>query len=510
MEKKKVLLAIGEEHVTRILRDNMSETFDVLRDEVLHAQYISYYVETTAPDLLIVNERFLQHDTTTDEEREAFYLKLFQELREHYDDRVRIVFMCERGSLSDPFLAKLISVNVLDIFHKRKIDIQAFIHQLEEKPRYANVKKFLITQSVSPVLYDEEYDQEFEAEEITEEQGDEATLEAEAVEDDHQTISPQASTSEKKINKKKPSKEKQTKAKPSKTKAQDSKSPKGPKVVVKKEVVYEKKYVNIPSKTIGFVSLSPKSGASFFSLNFAKALADTGIDVSYLESPYHSAGKSFIYHQLGLHLDDQWEELNDHYSIPHLIHKESSIRDDNIYHKEGIHFFLHNPNLNPVDWNYDHHLNMLYHSKNKFSVVDLGYLRAEMRDIKRMLAVLDYVFIVVNPLPQEIDSNSHLLDVLFEDEHINAHYILNHFNEGINQKALPFDLKQVLQFPTLDFKEVCRSYYNCKIPYTNKQLKPIFDEHFDALAKVVESQITFSKKKKKSLLSKFKKRRDSK
>mgnify|MGYP001770864190 CR=1 FL=1 len=485
MEKKKVLLAIGEENVTNILRNNMSATFDVLRDEVLHARYISEYVETSKPDVLIVHERFLQHDATTDDEREAFYLKLFQQLREHYDDRVRVVFMCERGSLSDPFLAKLVSLYVLDIFHQRKIDIQAFMHQLEERPRYANVKKFLITQSVSPV----HHEQTAEAESV-EEQDDVATSE---VTDGEQVVSEQSSTGEMAVSKKK---------------SKEPKPPKQPKVVVKKEVVYEEKYVNIPSKTIGFVSLSPKAGASFFSLNFAKALADKGLDVSYLESPYHSPGKSFIYHQLGLHLDEQWEELNDHYSIPHLIHKEAAIRADNIYHKEGIHFFLHNPNLDVVDWNYDHHLNMLYHSKNQFSIVDLGYLRADMQDIKRILTVLDYVFIVVNPLPQEIDSNSHLFDVLYEDEHINAHYILNHFNDGINQKTLPFDVNKALRFPSMDFKEVCQSYYDCTIPYTNKHLKPVFDEYFDSLAKVVGSQIRFNTRKKQGLLSKFKKRKE--
>jgi len=483
MEKKKVLLAIGQENVVNILRNNMSETFDVLRDEVLHAQYISEYVEISKPDILIVHERFLQNDATTDDEREAFYLTLFQQLREQYDDRVRIVFMCERGSLSDPFLAKLVSLYILDIFHQRKIDIKAFVHQLEERPRYANVKKFLITQSVSPVHHEQAPESSAD---------NQQTDDSNDKENEHTTSEEPTTESASTKAMKKP---------------KEPKPPKQPKVVVKKEVVYEEKYVNIPSKTIGFVSLSPKAGASFFSLNFAKALADKGLDVSYLESPYHAPGKSFIYHQLGLHLDEQWEELNDHYSIPHLIHKGTTIQSDNIYQKEGIHFFLHNPNLDAVDWSYDHHLNMLYHSKNQFSIVDLGYLRADMPDIKRMLTILDYVFIVVNPLPQEIDSNSHLFDVLYEDEHINAHYILNHFNDGINQKTLPFDVKQTLRFPSMDFKEVCQSYYDCTIPYSNKHLKPVFDEYFDSLAKVVESQIRFNTRKKQGLLSKFKKQK---
>lgn len=480
MEKKKVLLAIGEEHVTHILRNNMSETFDVLREEVLHAQYISEYVETSKPDILIVHEQFLQHDATTDDDRENFYLALLQQLREQYDDRVRVVFMCERGSLSDPFLAKLISVNVLDIFYQRQIDMQSFVHQLTERPRYTNVKKFLISQSTSPAPNNEVVSDNQQVADYVDKTSEERTLEGQ---------SPKGSSTEDKKQIKEP------------------KSPKQPKVVVKKEVVYEEKYINIPSKTIGFVSLSPKAGSSFFSLNFAKALTDKGLDVTYLESPYHYAGKSFIYHQLGLHLDEQWEELNDFYSIPHLIHKGEAIKAENIYHKEGIHFFLHNPNLDVVNWNYDYQLNMLYHSKNQFSIVDLGYLKADMQDIKRILTVLDYVFVVVNPLPQEIDSNSHLFDILYADEHINAHYILNHSNEGINQEMLPFDAKQAIHFPSVDFKEVCQSYYDCEIPYSNKKLKPVFDEYFDTLAKVTESNIRFNTRTKQSLLSKFKQRK---
>lgn len=64
--------------------------------------------------------------------RDLELLSIIKQLRVGLDDTLRIVFFCERPT-SDPLLARLVSMGVLDIFHNQRIDIDHLPLSLKEK-----------------------------------------------------------------------------------------------------------------------------------------------------------------------------------------------------------------------------------------------------------------------------------------------------------------------------------------------------------------------------------------
>lgn len=137
-QKKKVLLAIGNEKFNQILRKALQEHFIVLNDEVYSLKYLDEMIEENKPDIIILHDYYLASDKSEPYEREKEWLETVENIRRLYDDTKRVVFICERNQ-GDPFLSELINQNVLDIFHTRSLDINRIIEQLLDEPRYSKV-----------------------------------------------------------------------------------------------------------------------------------------------------------------------------------------------------------------------------------------------------------------------------------------------------------------------------------------------------------------------------------
>lgn len=136
------LLAIGDRDFTEILRSNFVQGgLDVNENEVLHRNYLNEIIELEQPSTVVLHDVYLPSDTATQQENEKEMLDLIEQWRSLYDNRLRVVYLCERER-SDPFLASLVARNVLDIFNSRIIPTKLLIEQLQAEPRYSNVSKF--------------------------------------------------------------------------------------------------------------------------------------------------------------------------------------------------------------------------------------------------------------------------------------------------------------------------------------------------------------------------------
>ncbi|WP_121616806.1 hypothetical protein [Virgibacillus halodenitrificans] len=137
-KKKKVLLALGNEKFNLILRKSLEEHFTVLKDEVYSFKYLEELIEESKPDIIILHDYYLASEQTEPYEREKEWLHTVENVRRVYDDKKRLVFICERKQ-GDPFLSEMINRNVLDIFHTRSLDVERIIEQLLDQPRYSKV-----------------------------------------------------------------------------------------------------------------------------------------------------------------------------------------------------------------------------------------------------------------------------------------------------------------------------------------------------------------------------------
>jgi hypothetical protein len=137
-EKKKILLAVGNEKFNQILRKALDDHFIVLKDEVYSIKYLEELIEENDPDIIILHDYYLASDKTDTYEREIEWLQIIENIRRVYDDEKRVVFICERKQ-GDPFLSELVNRNVLDIFHTRSLEVNQIINQLLDQPRYSRV-----------------------------------------------------------------------------------------------------------------------------------------------------------------------------------------------------------------------------------------------------------------------------------------------------------------------------------------------------------------------------------
>ncbi|SDM24486.1 hypothetical protein [Sediminibacillus halophilus] len=101
---KKVLLAIGNESYSNIIRNRLSEHkehFLIPEQKVMHHRYLKEVVELEKTDLLILHDYYLPSDFDS-KEGVWEWLSYIQHIRELYDDSIRVVFLCERNR-GDPF-----------------------------------------------------------------------------------------------------------------------------------------------------------------------------------------------------------------------------------------------------------------------------------------------------------------------------------------------------------------------------------------------------------------------
>src|SRR5690606_27355854 len=123
-------------------------------DDVHHRYYLNEFIEVQQPDLIILHDTFLASDQPDSKSNQAELLEMIERWRRNYDTSLRVCVMCERDR-KDPFLAQLVSRNVLDIFNERQIRSKTLIEQLLEPPKYVNVAKYGITESEIDSLMEE-------------------------------------------------------------------------------------------------------------------------------------------------------------------------------------------------------------------------------------------------------------------------------------------------------------------------------------------------------------------
>ncbi|TYS60692.1 hypothetical protein FZD47_21020 [Bacillus infantis] len=152
----RVLLAVGESNLSKILRSHLVKAnFDVLEDEVLHRNYMNEIIDNEKPNMIIVHDLYLPSEQESQPEREKEMLKFIEHWRMTYNSDLRVVYLCERER-DEPFLGDLVARNVLDIFYTRNISTREFIEQLSKPPHFTNVQMLGVGKYQIEIIEDEE------------------------------------------------------------------------------------------------------------------------------------------------------------------------------------------------------------------------------------------------------------------------------------------------------------------------------------------------------------------
>lgn len=377
---KKVMLAVGDKNYSDILKEIFREHKDKfeLCQEVLHRNYLEELIEVEKPDIIIIHDYYLPSDKTSEEERDQELLELVRKFRITYDASLRIVFLCERPT-GDIFLSTLVSMGIMDIFNKRAFDIEEFIQQLIDKPRFSKVEKFLVFPSTRPQAETADEVEDDTADEQSEINEEDDTKQIEKT-DDKESIQPVA----KKVVEKKVVKR-----------------------VVEKNVIKRNYQINVQNQTLKIVGIPvqrklimiggirPGTGSTFVSHLLARAITQLNTTVTYIENPFspaytydrfigHQKTKNYrsLFYQYSLASDDEMERQYD-------------------WELENVTLICKNPVYEPKtysdkDVTFEIMMKVLYSARTIVTIVDVG--TDWNRDIyKDIFDMADYCYIVIEP-----------------------------------------------------------------------------------------------------------------
>lgn len=455
---KKILLAVGNEDLSVILKRNLTKDFAVCEQEVFHHRYLEEILENERPDFLIVHDTFLESDSPN-ESRDEEWLQTIQRIRYLYDTDVRVVFLCER-EVGDEFLNALVTQFVLDIFNERVINTGKMIEQLKEKPKYSNVAYFATgtIPTTSPIQTGESLK--------IEEQPKQATKERPIVQ----------KVIEKKIVEKKVVQK-----------------------VVNKNVIKRELKINILSnsdeKEIVNVAIEPKIiviggafsrvGSTFVSHLLTKTISSKNISVSYIENPY---GYSYTF--------DRYFGEESYQDYISLFSKEtrdvlsSSVDAEKQWFKDNINLVV----LNPLhekkfgdEVDFDVFYKILLKQKSPIQIIDVG-TDWNKPVYKELIDIADEVYLVVDadPIATQILIEQQPYEYLFKEGFLkpNINVILNKASAKIAKDSIFTEVyEEVYSIPLLDTETVFSYEVNRKWLLDDKHLAEKVLPHIEAIIK---------------------------
>lgn len=253
-------------------------------------------------------------------------------------------------------------------------------------------------------------------------------------------------------------------------------------------------YTGIKPQTIGVMSLTPRAGSTFLSVNLARALADRKILVSLIEFPYN---EPYIYDLIGI---SNYTTVS-YYPVVHEINENNIIYRDDITIIEDIMYLINDPTRERIDdWNDDKTSKLLYAAKDSLiSIIDIGH---HYNLIEPILHEFDIIFVMYNAMPPELMANFNIFEKImdYNRKRNNVRFVLNNDNDGINKKELNhyLGIKPDLSIPRLPEEWIYGAAYKKKVPYQISKYKETFDDLFDPIYKEIMPN-GFLKKKKRRL-----------
>lgn len=486
---KKVLLAIGREDYSSILRSHFSahpEHFKVLDQDVMHFQYLDEIIDIEQPNILILHDYYLPTDFEGDKKDQGL-VAYIQQLRIKYDDQIRVVFLCERPN-GDNIFQYLVGANVLDIFNGQSVTLADLIQQLKNPPKFANVAHLLQNQlPFSPLSSDEDNSE-------SESKSEEIAVKQDKTEDEQEKA---PETNKRKTEKKE---------RPIVQKVVQ-------KNVVNKQVIkrdYHIQILNQHEKVVGVpidkrlvvvASPFPRSGSTFVSHLMAKHMADMDVGVTYIENPF-TAAYSYDRFMGQEHAADYRSKFLQFTQMPDI---------DYSYHweREGVNLIVKHPTerYTSEDLSFETFVKVLMSVTSPITIVDVGsdWQRPLFQDIYDIAT--DILF-VLEPDISCIQSleDSDLLNIehfwkVVERE--NSAIVFNRFDDELWKNEIFQDLYgdyELTSIPSFPVRDVFNSQYKGTFINGLKQYQKFLSQALTPIEERLLPKELLKKRKRKGLM----------
>ncbi|WP_368502715.1 coiled-coil domain-containing protein (plasmid) [Alkalihalophilus sp. As8PL] len=295
--KPKILLAIGNEKYSDLVKGRLEPDFDCIEQYVYHHKYIHESIDQFKPNIVIFHEKYLKSEASNENESFKLWSDTIEIIRKR-DDDIRIIMLCERPQ-GHPFLKLLITLNVLDIFNERVIDLTKVKEQLQEKPRYKNVSNLKLDSSQDIMESTNEEIEDLQAQLDAAETVEEKARINKEIEQKTNELRSLVENLNKKysfINLKELNKQEEAKEKKEKKEKEKKEKKVIEKHIVKQEIKFQAQQtiteivgVMVKPKVILVGGVDRRVGTTFFSHLLAAAINKYDVEVGYIENPYSEA-----------------------------------------------------------------------------------------------------------------------------------------------------------------------------------------------------------------------------
>lgn len=252
--------------------------------------------------------------------------------------------------------------------------------------------------------------------------------------------------------------------------------------IVEKEII-KTAYTSIPSRLIVVASMWQGAGATTLSVNLARAIANRGLKVSYVEYP-RSKPYLFDYLQVPKTEVETKEVFFDHFNE---IKSKGQIRSKGkVWNQKGIDWFVADTRNEPIStFSYEELLKLVYSINSTITIVDVsGHLSDE--GVQKFLHHADDIFVCIEPDPVKIDwlssvnisgkesSNQRIekkvidyLNQIEKVEDISYQFVNMRYTKNIDTKTWLSSLeKQPITFvPSINYEEVISAVWNSTFLY---------------------------------------------
>lgn len=252
--------------------------------------------------------------------------------------------------------------------------------------------------------------------------------------------------------------------------------------------VYKDVYKGIKNQLIAIFGLYKGAGATFITLNLAKALADYKVSTAVIEPPIDMP---YIFDTIGLEarldITEEKESLQ-FYSFPHAISNNEKVQRDKATIEDGIMWFIPDPRKELIkEWDYYKMMKLLYASrKASITLVDGGSNMLH-ESFNQTLSEMDKILVVIDCMPTEIMQNIDTLDKLIDmkNEGYPIEFVFNKWNEGIDKDSLLKDINvnPLMYVPFIDVSLVYKAIYSCQIPYSIDAVKNKLEKPFSRIVR---------------------------